>query len=158
MPAAPQFDLATLDFTRPVATKAQIYALLKQAGRFALLDGIVRHDTAEGTSIGFKDIRADDWWAPDHIPGRPLFPGVLMIEAAAHVASWDYLKRDLEPRAFIGFGGLNETRFRGMVEPGQRLIFVAKANRVRSKMFVYGVQGFVESGLVFETEVIGVAL
>jgi 3-hydroxyacyl-[acyl-carrier-protein] dehydratase len=53
---------------------------------------------------------------------------------------------------------LNDTRFRGQVEPGQRLVFVARENRVRSRMFFYGVQGFVEDDLVFETEVIGVVM
>lgn len=158
MPAAPHTDLAALDFTRLVATKTQIYSLLKQAGRFALLDGVVRFDDAERMSIGFKDIRADDWWAADHIPGRPLFPGVLMIETAAQLGSWDHLMRHPEQRGFIGFGGLNDTRFRGQVEPGQRLVFVARENRVRSKMFFYGVQGFVGNDLVFETEVIGVVM
>jgi 3-hydroxyacyl-[acyl-carrier-protein] dehydratase len=159
MPAAPPpVDLSTLDFTRLHSGKTQIYSLLKQAGRFALLDGVLRFDQTEKLSIGFKDIRADDWWAADHIPGRPIFPGVLMIETAAQLGSWDHLMRHPEQRGFIGFGGLNDTRFRGQVEPGHKLVFVARENRVRSKMFFYGVQGFVENDLVFETEVIGVVM
>jgi 3-hydroxyacyl-[acyl-carrier-protein] dehydratase len=158
MPAAPPVDFAALDYSRPVATKDQIYSLLKQAGRFALLDGVVRFDQTENVSIGFKEIRADDWWAADHIPGRPLFPGVLMIETAAQLGSWDHLMRHPEQRGFIGFGGLNDTRFRGAVEPGQRLVFVARELRVRSRMFFYSVQGFVKNDLVFETEVIGVVM
>ena len=158
MPAAPHIDLATLDYSRPVATKDQIYSLLKQAGRFALLDGVVRFEETERVSIGFKEIRAEDWWAADHIPGRPIFPGVLMIETAAQLGSWDHLMRHPDQRGFIGFGGLNDTRFRGQVEPGQRLVFVARENRVRSRMFFYGVQGFVQNELVFETEVIGVVM
>ena len=159
MPAASlPVDLSTLDFARPFAPKAKIYELLKQAGRFALLDGVLRFEQSERMSIGFKDIKADDWWAADHIPGRPLFPGVLMIETAAQLGSWDHLMRHPEQRGFIGFGGLNDTRFRGQVEPGHRLVFVARENRVRSRMFFYGVQGFVENDLVFETEVIGVVM
>lgn len=151
-------DLETLDFTQPVATKREIYARLKQAGRFALLDGIVRFAEDEPVSIGFKEIRADDWWCSDHVPGRPLFPGVLMIETGAQLASWDHLMRHPEQKNFLGFGGLNDTRFRGQVEPGCRMVFVAREIRVRSRMFVYAVRGFVGKDLVFETEVIGVAL
>ena len=158
MPEATTFDPSTLDFTKLFATKNQIYQTLKQAGTFALLDGVVRFSSDERASIGFKDIRGEDWWAKDHIPGRPLFPGVLMIETAAQLASWDHLMRHPEQKGFIGFGGLNDTRFRGQVEPGQRLVFVARENRVRSKMFFYGVQGYVGANLVFETEVIGVVL
>lgn len=151
-------DLNQLDFAALVATKPQIYSRLKQAGRFALLDGVVRFATDEPVSIGFKDIRADDWWCADHVPGRPLFPGVLMIESGAQLASWDHLMRHPEQKSFLGFGGLNDTRFRGQVEPGCRLVFVAREIRVRSRMFVYAVKGYVGSDLVFETEVIGVAL
>jgi 3-hydroxyacyl-[acyl-carrier-protein] dehydratase len=158
MPETPTIDLTQLDFTKLVADKAQIYSVLKQAGRFALLDGIVRFSTDEPVSIGFKEIRADDWWCADHVPGRPLFPGVLMIETGAQLASWDHMRRHPAPKGFIGFGGLNETRFRGQVEPGQRMVFVARETRVRTKMFVYAVQGFVGGDLVFETEVIGVAI
>ncbi|MDZ4773905.1 MAG: beta-hydroxyacyl-ACP dehydratase [Planctomycetota bacterium] len=158
MPETPTIDLTQLDFTKPVATHAQIYTRLLQAGRFALLDGVARFSTEEPVSIGFKEIRADDWWCTDHVPGRPLFPGVLMIEAGAQLASWDYLMRHSEQRGFLGFGGLNETRFRGQVEPGDRLVFVARELRVRKTMFIYAVKGFVENSLVFETEVIGVAL
>lgn len=158
MPETPTVDLTQLDFTKLVATHAQIYTRLKQAGRFALLDGVARFSTEEPVSIGFKEIRDDDWWCADHVPGRPLFPGVLMIEAGAQLASWDHLMRHPEQKGFLGFGGLNETRFRGQVEPGQRLVFVAREIRVRRSMFIYSVQGFVGTSLVFETEVIGVAI
>ncbi len=158
MPESTTIDFAQLDFSKLVATKAQIYSRLKQAGRFALLEGVVRFSTEEPVSIGYKDIRADDWWCADHVPGRPLFPGVLMIEAGAQLASWDHLMRHPEQTGFLGFGGLNDTRFRGQVEPGVRLVFVARETRVRRSMFIYSVQGFVGSNLVFETEVIGVAI
>lgn len=158
MPAPTTIDFSELEFTKLVATKAQIYSRLMQAGRFALLDGVVRFSTDEHMSIGFKDIKADDWWCADHVPGRPLFPGVLMIETAAQLGSWDHLMRHPEQKGFIGFGGLNDTRFRGQVEPGQRLVIVARENRVRSRMFFYGVEAYVGQTKVFETEVIGVVI
>ena len=108
--------------------------------------------------VGYKDIRADDWWTADHIPGRPIFPGALMIETGAQLCSYDYLCRmgDTGER-FLGFGGLNNTRFRGVVEPGVRMYFVGKVNRMRSTMFTYFMQGIVDDKIVFEAEVIGVA-
>lgn len=158
MTATPTIDLTGLDFSKPHATKAEIYSRLQQAGRFALLDGVLRYSAEDKYSIGYKSIRAEDWWAADHVPGRPLFPGVLMIEASAQLASWDYMVRHPEHKGFLGFGGLNETRFRAQVEPGCQLVFVAREVRARSKMFLYALQGFVRDDLVFETEVIGVAI
>src|SRR5262245_17571075 len=106
MPETPTIDLTQLDFKQVFADKARIYSVLKQAGRFALLDGVLRFGTDEKLSIGYKDISADDWWCADHVPGRPLFPGVLMIETGAQLASFDHLTRYPEQQGFIGFGGL----------------------------------------------------
>jgi 3-hydroxymyristoyl/3-hydroxydecanoyl-(acyl carrier protein) dehydratase len=50
---------------------------------------------------------------------------------------------------------MNETRFRGVVRPPCRMIFVARPLKLRSRMFTYATQGFVEGKLVFETEILG---
>ncbi|MCY2960144.1 MAG: beta-hydroxyacyl-ACP dehydratase [Planctomycetota bacterium] len=158
MATAPLLDPNLIDLSRTVATHDEIYSRLKQAGRFALLDAISYFGSEDGTAVGWKDIRADDWWAADHIPGRPLFPGVLMTEAAAQLASWDYIQRTQDFKSFLGFAGLDDTRFRGMVEPGVRMHWVSRTVRIRTRMFVYQVQGFVAENLVFETQVIGTIL
>ncbi len=158
MAPPPLVDLASIDLSRVVATRDEIYAVLRQRGRLALLDGIAHYDPDEPLAIAWKDIRADDWWAPDHIPGRPLFPGVLMIEAAAQLASWDYLRRSAGGDVFVGFVGVDETRFRGTVEPGVRFVLATRPTRVRSRTFVYAVSGHVEGKLVFETVVTGAIL
>ncbi len=158
MAAAPLLDPTSIDLTQSVASHADIYKVLKQSGRFALLDGIAHFGKEDGTAVGWKDIRADDWWAPDHIRGRPIFPGVLMTEAAAQLASWDYVQRTQDFTSFLGFAGLNETRFRGLVEPGVRMHWISRSMRIRTRMFVYAVQGFVGENLVFETEVVGTIL
>jgi len=157
MPAEPLIDFEKTDLSRVVATREEIQKEIKQRGRFALLDGILDHGAESHVIVGFKDIRADDWWAPDHIPGRPIFPGALMIEAAAQLATYDYLRRNPpKEEVFLGFGGLDAVRFRGIVEPGVRLLFASKGLRLRSRMFTYAVQGFVERNLVFEAEVLGI--
>ncbi len=157
MPSEPIIDLETVDLSRVLATRDDILAKIKQRGRFALLDGILHVDSDGSRIVGFKDVRADDWWASDHIPGRPIFPGALMCEAAAQLCSYDYLcKTELAAGAFLGFGGMNETRFRGVVQPPCRLVFVARTERLRSRMFTYAAQGFVGRDLVFETEILGV--
>jgi 3-hydroxyacyl-[acyl-carrier-protein] dehydratase len=159
MPTAPLLDFEKLDLTRTVATQAEILTKIKQRGRFALLDGVLHYGVAEPLIVGFKDIRGDDWWAADHIPGRPIFPGALMIEAAAQLASYDFMCRTApSPETFVGFGGLESVRFRGMVVPGQRLIFACAPIRVRPRLFTYAMQGFVERELVFEGQVIGIIL
>ncbi len=160
MPTQPLFDLARIDIERPIVDHASIYSLLRQSGSFALLDGILFEDAEEKIVVGYKDIRQDDWWAPDHIPGRPLFPGALMIESAAQLAAYDYMKhRFTAPEgSFVGFGGVNKTRFRGLVEPPSRMVLVVYAARTRARMFRYESQGYVDGILVFEAEITGVVV
>jgi 3-hydroxyacyl-[acyl-carrier-protein] dehydratase len=159
MPNTPILDFETVDLSRVVVEAREIYALLRHGGRFRMLDGILHFDPAGKFIVGFKDIRADDWWATDHIPGRPIFPGALMIEAAAQVCSYDYMKRaGLGPETFLGFGGLDAIRFRGLVEPGARMLFAGEMKRIRSKMFSYHAQGYVEREIVFEADVLGVVV
>lgn len=162
MPNAPLLDPTKIDASPVAARHADVYRALKQANRFALLDGVydLGPQPEEGGLVaGFKEIRTDDWWTTDHIPGRPIFPGVLMVEAAAQLCSYDYLMRFHGGRdMFLGFGGTNETRFRGIVAPPGRMTFVGAVRRVRKTLFTYYAQGFYGGELVFESEVIGVAL
>jgi 3-hydroxyacyl-[acyl-carrier-protein] dehydratase len=155
----PFLDFDRIDLTQLVATAEELQAFLHQRGRFAMLDGIAVRNVEENLVVGFKDIRRGDWWAPDHIPGRPLFPGVLMIETAAQLCSYDFVLRhgSSEP-PFVGFGGVDRTRFRGTVEPDVRMWFAGRMLRTRSGTFIYEAQGYVKQSLVFETQVMGVAL
>ena len=49
-------------------------------------------------------------------------------------------------------------RFRGVVEPPCRLIWVGEVRSIRKTMFTYYAQGFVDRKLVFETEIMGVVV
>lgn len=159
MPAEPLLDFEKADLSLVVATREDILARIKQRGRFALLDGVLDHGASSQVIVGFKEIRADDWWAADHIPGRPIFPGALMVEAAAQLSTYDYLVRNRPSEdVFLGFGGLDNVRFRGLVEPGVRMVFACKALRVRSRMFTYAAQGFVGRQMVFEGEILGLVI
>ena len=157
-------DLASLDLSRTVYTVADMHEVLRQRGTFSLIDGILHLDPEQSDLVvGYHDVRSDEWWAKDHIPGRPIFPGVLMVEAAAQLASFDFFRRHQEiPVQFIAFTGIDRTRFRATVEPPCRLHFVGRAERSRIHsgrvMFSYQVQGLVNEKIVFDSEVSGMQL
>jgi 3-hydroxyacyl-[acyl-carrier-protein] dehydratase len=160
----PLADLATLDLSRTVYGVEDLHQVLRQRGTFSLLDGVLHLDPARSdVVVGYKDVRADEWWAKDHIPGRPLFPGVLMVEASAQLGSFDFFKRHPEVAlSFIAFTGIDDTRFRGPVEPPCRMFFVGKASRSRvhggKVMFSYDFQGIVDGKIVFEAGISGMQL
>ena len=158
MAAEPLIDFDQLDLSKTVVTKAQALEVLKQRGTFEMVDGLLHFEPGSDLVVGYKDIKSDDWWATDHIPGRPLFPGVLMIEAAAQICTFDFMHRDVSKDVFVGFGGLNGARFRRTVEPDCRMIFAGALKRCRSNMFTYNTQGFVDRKLVFEAEIMGVVV
>ncbi len=160
MAATPILDLSAIDLTQVLVGPRDLDPYLKQSGRFRMLEGVLHEDVDAGVLVGYRDIRADDWWAKDHIPGRPLFPGALQIEAAAQLAAYDYsahrLATDTEHQGFVGFGGVEKARFRGSVEPECRLHLVSRVLKSSRRMFRYEAQAFVEDRMVFEAEIIGV--
>jgi 3-hydroxyacyl-[acyl-carrier-protein] dehydratase len=154
MPPPAILDPATLDFSRPVADRAQIQAVNPHRHEFALLDAIVHFDPKQGLFAGYHDVREDAWWARAHIPGRPLFPGVLMIEVAAQLASY-LTYAILERRGFLGFVAVDKVKFRGAVSPPARFVVVGRPKQVKPRRTICETQGFVDGAMVFEGEITG---
>ena len=142
-----------------VATASDLDQILPQVNRFRMAEGILHSDTETGITVGYRDIRADDWWAADHVPGRPLFPGVLQCELAAQVATYDMLNNRFEDegeKPLVGLGGLESVRFRAPVVPGCRLVMAVFLERGGSKICRYMCQGYVGEKMVFEGKILGV--
>lgn len=121
------------------------------------LDAITLLDTATQEIVGYKDVKGDEFWVRGHIPGRPLMPGVIMIEAMAQLTSF-YIGRAVPDIGFIGFGAVDAVKFRGTVVPGQRLVLVGKAVSIRSRMAIFDEQGWVDGKLVVEARITGMKI
>jgi 3-hydroxyacyl-[acyl-carrier-protein] dehydratase len=119
------------------------------------LDAVTLFDTAAQEVVGYKDVRDDEFWVRGHIPGRPLLPGVIMIEALAQLTSF-YIGRSIPDIGFIGFGGVDDVRFRATVVPGNRLVLVGKSVEIRSRLAIFDTQGWVDGRLVVEARITGV--
>jgi 3-hydroxyacyl-[acyl-carrier-protein] dehydratase len=89
-----------------------------------------------------------------------MFPGVLMCEAGAQLGSYYAITQGVidREREMMVFGGLENVRFRGVVRPGDRLVLVSKAVRMKRRQSIYSVQGFVGTTMVFHADVIGVPM
>jgi len=154
MPPPLILDPAKLDFSRLIADRAEIERVNPHRYEFALLDGVVHLDMERGIYAGFHDVRADEFWVRGHIPGRPLFPGVLMIETAAQLASFLY-HRLFPDAGFLGFTGVDKVKFRGTVQPPCRFVVVGQGVQVKPRRMICASQGFVGQTMVFEGEITG---
>src|SRR5205085_6685386 len=88
MPPQLLYDISGIDLNRVAYDLEAIREANPQRGDMEQLNAIVYADPALGRVIAYKDVRADEFWVEGHIPGRPLLPGVLMLEAAAQMASF----------------------------------------------------------------------
>jgi 3-hydroxyacyl-[acyl-carrier-protein] dehydratase len=152
----PQFivDLSQIDLNTVLFDQEVIRTINPQRGDMEHLDAIIWVDPVRGMIVGKKIVREDEFWIPGHIPGRPLLPGVLMIEAGAQLAGF-YTKKYVGWEGFIGFGGTGETKFRAQVKPGSILYLMAQQTWSRHRRIGSKVQGVVDGALAFETEIIG---
>jgi len=154
MPPAFLFDISGIDLNAVLFDQEAIRQCNPQRGDMEQLNGIVWADPDHGRIIGYKDVKDGEFWVSGHIPGRPLFPGVLMIEAAAQLASF-YTRKFVGWEGFIGFGGATDIRFRQFVPPGVRLYILAEKQWQRHKRIECKLQGLVNGSMVFEATVVG---
>jgi 3-hydroxyacyl-[acyl-carrier-protein] dehydratase len=152
-------DFDQYDVNNVVADIEAIRKYNLQRFEMEQLSAIVYEDIETNVCVGYKDVTDEEFWVRGHMPGMPLMPGVIMCEAAAQLASYFAQKYDLMGADVVGFGGLEEVRFRGTVLLGDRLVVAATLLKVRRKaMLIAGFQGFVNQSLVVEGKIKGIAL
>jgi 3-hydroxyacyl-[acyl-carrier-protein] dehydratase len=151
-------DPASIDLNHVIVDLDGIRKVNLQRFEMEQLTAIVLIDPTQHIIAGYKDVRADEFWVRGHLPNYPLFPGVLICEAAAQLCSYYISTQGLAGGDFIGFGGLENVRFRGQVRPGDRLLLISKVTKLHRRQTIFDVQGFVGSKRVFNGDVIGVPL
>lgn len=158
MPPRALFPLESLDLERVLADIEDIRKTNPQRYEMEQLSRIVHYDPEAGTIAGVLEVAEEPFWARGHIPGRPLMPGVIMIEAAAQLCSWavrQVYDSEVYADRFFGFGGIDNVKFRGTVLPGQRLVILGEKGEVRPRRAVFKTQGWVEGRMAFQAEITG---
>jgi 3-hydroxyacyl-[acyl-carrier-protein] dehydratase len=128
----------------------EIVRLLPHRYPFLLVDRVI--ECIPGKSIrALKNVTYNEPFFPGHFPGRPLMPGVMIIESLAQAAGiLCFVSSGVSPNhdTKFYFVGIDKARFRKPVEPGDQLVLTAQVERA-----LKGIWKFSTTALVGETEV-----
>ncbi len=152
-------DLEQIDLNNVVADLTEIRKYNPQRFEMEQLTAIVHECIETHTCVGYKDLTREEFWVRGHMPNMPLMPGVIMLECAAQLCSYFSQKYDLLGAAMVGFGGLEDVRFRDPVIPGDRLYLLCSFVKARrGRMIVAAFQGVVGDSVVFEGKLKGIPI
>lgn len=146
------------DSANPVAPNktvdiVRIMKLLPHRYPFLLIDRIVEMD-GEESGVALKNVTMNEPFFQGHFPGRPVMPGVLLIEAMAQTAGAIVLEAHSENAGkLVFFMSIDKARFRKPVVPGDSVYFHVKLQQKRPPVWKYWAEAHVDGKKVAEAEI-----
>ncbi len=119
---------------------------------FLLVDKIVELEPLKRV-VGVKNVTYNETFFQGHFPGRPVMPGVLIVEAMAQTAGVMILKY-VEGDYLPFFASIKDVKFRKPVEPGDTLVFEMVMDKVKGKMCKVLGKAYVDGEVVTQGEFI----
>lgn len=117
----------------------EIQKLLPHRYPFSLVDRIIDYVPGK-KAVGIKNVSINEPHFQGHFPGRPLMPGVLIVEAMAQVGGIVLTQMPGMDGGLFVFAGIDKARFRRPVVPGDRLVMTVELLKMRGRRFgkMYG--------------------
>ena len=121
---------------------------------FLLVDRVL--EIEEGVRIkALKNVTINEPFFGGHFPGRPVMPGVLMLEALAQAAAllaFKSMADGLGEDAVYYFVGIDGARFKRPVQPGDQLVLEVELIRAKSRIYKFKARATVDGALAVEAE------
>lgn len=136
--------------TKKVMDLKEIMSIIPHRYPFLLVDRIT--DIKLNESIeGIKNVTFNEPYFPGHFPGRPVMPGVLMIEAMAQISAVLVAKSmDTTEDKEVFFMSIDESKFRKVVEPGDVLVLHATILQSRGSVWKFKARAEVDGKVASE--------
>ena len=150
-------DLNAVDLSATIATREQMFEMIHHRHEMALLDRIVWASEDYNAGVGSLTVRGDEFWVRGHFPSKPMFPGVLMIEAGAQLACYLY-NRHYSELHLAAFLRIENAVFRRSVTIGEELLVCCKGIKVTPRRFVTQIEGVVDGQIAFEATITGMRI
>lgn len=136
---------------------SKILELLPHRYPFLLIDRVLELDVGKRVKA-LKNITFNEPFFNGHFPGKPVMPGVLMIEAlaqAAAVLAYTSRPKDAAGRAQIVYlAGVDDARFKRIVVPGDQLILEVTTTRIVRNIGKFACRATVDGELAVEATLI----
>jgi 3-hydroxyacyl-[acyl-carrier-protein] dehydratase len=110
--------------------RREIEEILPHRDPFLLIDEVLELEPGRRV-VARREVRAEDPWFAGHFPGRPVMPGVLIVEAMAQTGAVAVLVEEGNRGKIAFFAGIDDCRFKRIVEPGDVLTLTCEIDTVR---------------------------
>ncbi len=133
----------------------EIMNLLPHAYPFLLVDRIVEIESGKRI-VGLKNVTYNEPFFPGHFPGRPIMPGVLIVEAMAQTAGVLAFQSmpEKDQKRPVYFLGIDHVRFRKQVIPGDQLRLELEITKHRQSIWGFKGKARVDGKLVAEADLL----
>lgn len=132
-------------------TQDELQQILPHRYPFLLVDRIVEMEPGQRV-VGIKNVSVNEPYFQGHFPGKPVMPGVLIIEAMAQVGAAAILSLPEFQGKIALFAGIDKARFRRQVVPGDQLRIEVNVLKLRGTVGKSKAEAFVEEHLVANAE------
>ena len=134
----------------------QIMEYLPHRYPFLLIDRVIELDPGV-TLKALKNVTVNEPFFQGHFPVRPVFPGVMTLEAMAQasaILAASGLDKKLEKNIVYLFAGVDKARFKRAIEPGDQIVFEIELIRQVRNVWKCGGTASVDGALSCSAEVL----